>query len=75
MKDLSPQTIRNELNFLETYGLLEKTHISSGRIPSDKGYRFSIKDHVAGNSLVQAEKLTLENFKMVFDTIYSNNYK
>lgn len=40
MKDISPQTIRNELFKLENYGLLEKTHTSSGRIPSSSGYKF-----------------------------------
>ena len=38
-------------------------------LKTDKGYRFLIKDHTDGNSLEQAEKLTLENFKMVFDKI------
>ena len=36
----SSATIRNEMNFLENYGYLEKTHISSGRVPSKEGYRF-----------------------------------
>ena len=30
----SSATIRNEMSFLEENGLLEKTHISSGRVPS-----------------------------------------
>ena len=30
------------------------------------GYRFSIKDHIQGNSKEEAERLTLENFKLVF---------
>ena len=38
-------------------------------LKTDKGYRFLINDHTDGNSLEQAEKLTLENFKMVFDKI------
>ena len=33
---LSPATIRNEMADLEELGFLEKTHISSGRIPSEK---------------------------------------
>lgn len=36
----SSATIRNEMSFLEEYGFLEKTHTSSGRIPSLEGYRF-----------------------------------
>lgn len=36
---LSSATIRNEMSDLEELGFLMKTHISSGRIPSDKAYR------------------------------------
>ena len=35
---VSSATIRNEMACLEKEGLLEKTHISSGRIPSQQGY-------------------------------------
>ena len=35
----SSATIRNEMAFLEEAGLLEKTHTSSGRVPSEGGYR------------------------------------
>lgn len=38
----SSATIRNEMAFLEEYGFLEKTHTSSGRIPSIKGYRYYV---------------------------------
>lgn len=39
----SSATIRNEMAALEEMGLLEKTHTSSGRIPSSKGYRFYVE--------------------------------
>ena len=35
----SSATVRSEMSTLEDYGYLEKTHISSGRVPSEKGYR------------------------------------
>jgi heat-inducible transcriptional repressor len=38
----SPATIRNEMADLEEMGYLEKTHSSSGRVPSEKGYRFYV---------------------------------
>lgn len=38
----SSATIRAEMNALEMDGLLEKTHTSSGRVPSSKGYRYYI---------------------------------
>lgn len=41
----SSATIRNEMADLEEMGYLEKTHTSSGRIPSEKGYRFYV-DHL-----------------------------
>lgn len=40
----SSATIRNEMAALEAEGLLEKTHTSSGRIPSSKGYRFYVEN-------------------------------
>jgi heat-inducible transcriptional repressor len=39
----SSATIRNEMLALESDGLLEKTHTSSGRIPSNKGYRYYVE--------------------------------
>lgn len=41
----SPATIRSEMSRLEERGYLEKTHTSSGRVPSFTGYRFYI-DHL-----------------------------
>ena len=38
----SSATIRSEMNALEQEGYLEKTHTSSGRVPSSKGYRYFI---------------------------------
>ena len=38
----SSATIRNEMVVLEERGLLEKTHTSSGRVPSETGYRYYV---------------------------------
>ena len=46
----SSATIRNDMMELENMGLLEKTHTSSGRVPSAKGYRYYI-DHLRDDSL------------------------
>ena len=40
--NFSSATIRNEMADLEDMGFIEKTHTSSGRIPSEKGYRFYV---------------------------------
>ena len=44
MLDVSPATVRNEMATLEIAGLLEQPHTSSGRIPTNAGYRSYI-DH------------------------------
>lgn len=41
----SSATVRSEMAYLEEMGLLEKTHTSSGRIPSEEGYRYYV-DHL-----------------------------
>ncbi|MGM8364632.1 heat-inducible transcriptional repressor HrcA [Virgibacillus sp. W0181] len=46
----SAATIRNVMADLEDMELLEKTHSSSGRVPSEKGYRYYV-DHVIGPSI------------------------
>ena len=43
--NLSSATIRNEMSDLEELGYILQPHTSSGRIPSDKGYRFYV-DHL-----------------------------
>jgi heat-inducible transcriptional repressor len=47
---LSAATIRNVMADLEEMGYLEKTHSSSGRIPSEKGYRYYV-DNVIGPTI------------------------
>lgn len=42
---VSSATIRNDMADLENVGLIEKTHSSSGRVPSMKGYRYYL-DHL-----------------------------
>ena len=51
----SSATIRNEMAALEDLGLLEKTHTSSGRIPSEKGYRYYV------DNLMELKKMNAED--------------
>lgn len=44
LKDISPATLRNELNALEAMGYLKQLHTSSGRIPTSKAYRFYVTE-------------------------------
>ncbi len=58
----SSATIRNEMGVLEDYELLEKTHTSSGRVPSSKGYRYYV-DHLmepkkmSANDMLKIQKV------------------
>lgn len=61
----SSATIRNEMSELEEMGYLEKTHTSSGRVPSELGYRFyvdSLLQHYAmtANEVAQINHLLKE---------------
>ena len=59
----SSATIRNDMMELENMGLLEKTHTSSGRVPSAKGYRYYI-DHLRDETL---QEETLYKLKTVLN--------
>lgn len=56
----SSATIRAEMSFLEDLGLLEKTHISSGRIPSERGYRYYVDNIMVPKELTGDEMLRLQ---------------
>ena len=59
---VSPATIRNELAALEELGYLTHPHTSSGRIPTDLGYRRYV-DAVGGNSkLREVHKKAIAGF-------------
>ena len=51
----SSATIRNEMASLEDAGLLEKTHTSSGRVPSEGGYRYYV------DNLMELKKMNAED--------------
>lgn len=46
---VSPATVRADMADLEDAGFLTQTHTSSGRIPTDKGYRFYV-NHIHGTA-------------------------
>jgi len=51
----SSATIRNDMAELEKIGFLEKTHTSSGRVPSQKGYRFYVDELLREDELTRSE--------------------
>lgn len=60
----SSATVRNEMSTLEELGLLEKTHTSSGRVPSEKGYRYYV-DHIMKPKELTGEDII--NLQTIFD--------
>ena len=50
---LSPATVRNVMADLEEAGYLQQLHTSSGRVPTDVGYRYYV------NHLMHVQELTL----------------
>lgn len=44
----SSATIRNDFQVLGDLGYLSQPHVSAGRIPTDKAYRFYINEHESG---------------------------
>ncbi len=62
----SSATIRNEMVVLEDNEFIEKTHTSSGRIPSDKGYRYYV------DNIMEPKELTGEDM-LKLQTIFKNN--
>lgn len=57
--DFSSATIRAEMNELEKEGYLEKTHTSSGRVPSKMGYEYYIA-HLRENNIDSEIKMRLQ---------------
>ena len=57
--EYSSATIRNEMAELEKLGYIEKTHISSGRVPSEKGYRFYVDE------LLEDDKITVDEIEYI----------
>lgn len=57
----SSATIRNEMSDLEELGFLEKTHTSSGRVPSEKGYRYYVDHLLSPQQLGKDDRLMLRS--------------
>ena len=57
--DFSSATIRNEMSELEKGGYLEKTHTSSGRIPSVKGYKLYVEE------LLKDDNISLDEIQYI----------
>ena len=58
--DLSPATVRNVMADLEESGYLQQLHTSSGRVPTDQGYRYYVDHLMRVQQLTLAERTRIE---------------
>jgi len=59
---VSAATIRNDMALLEEEELIAAPHTSSGRIPTDKGYRVFVDQLTDVRPLTQAQRQAIETF-------------
>ena len=57
---VSPATIRHDMGVLEEEGFLYQPHVSSGRIPTDKGYRYFVESIMQDRELDRSEQLQMQ---------------
>ena len=62
---VSSATIRNDMAVLEEEGYIQAPHTSSGRVPTDKGYRFFVDNLTPNGKLGVADQMKVGEF---FDT-------
>lgn len=62
----SSATVRNEMAELERLNLIEKTHTSSGRVPSIEGYRYYVE--------FLMEKIDTSNYEVALRSFVESSY-
>ena len=68
----SSATIRNDMMYLEELGYLEKTHISSGRIPSELGYHYYVENLMKPKEITGEDVLKLQTILNNKDLVLSD---
>ena len=58
---VSTATLRNDMMALEKEGFLHQPHISAGRIPTDKGYRYFVEEIMKDKELSKEEQQKIAN--------------
>ncbi len=58
--DLSAATVRNVMADLEELGYLQQVHTSSGRVPTDRGYRYYVSHLMHVQELTVGERRRIE---------------
>jgi heat-inducible transcriptional repressor len=59
--DVSSATVRNEMAELTDAGLLRQLHTSAGRVPTEEGYRFFVRQLMGQADLPQNTKRTISH--------------
>ena len=62
LSECSSATIRNELSTLESMGYLIQPHVSAGRIPSEKAFRFYVNELMYESNLTSHEAELIEQY-------------
>jgi heat-inducible transcriptional repressor len=66
--NVSSATVRNAMGRLEKFGLLYQPHISSGRIPSDSGYRIYVDRLLTPSEAMRQQVQDLLNARLNWET-------
>lgn len=57
----SSATIRNEMAVLEEFGLLQVLHTSAGRVPTDAGYRYYVRNLMGNVELPPGDQIMIRH--------------
>lgn len=71
LPEVSTATIRSELAMLEAMGYLNQPHVSSGRVPSSKAYRYYVDHFIQDGDIdiEQVKQTVEERFKTVGEIV------
>lgn len=72
MFNCSSATIRNDMSYLEELGYLEKTHTSSGRVPSEEGYQYYVENLMKPKEITGEDILKLQTILNNQDLVLSD---
>lgn len=71
---IKPAAIRLELHRLTDMGYLKQPHVSAGRVPTDRGYRFFVDEVLEEEKRTFSEKKILEKIS-IFEKEFSGSFK
>ena len=71
---VSSATIRNDMAELESLGYIEKEHTSSGRVPSEAGYKYYVNNlmkpkEITGEDVIKLQQILSNNELVVSDAV------